>query len=117
MRFFRENLAMAIEWQKVERAEGVFADWLAVADGPEGTEIHADYGPISCNRTVYQVAWRGKTVAWQAATSQLSVQLVVEGYAPTERVAKAKCERLIEALQQITQDSPGVLQTLHQAAT
>jgi hypothetical protein len=108
---------MAIEWQKVERAEGVFADWLAVTDGPDDTEIHADYGPISCNRIVYQVAWRGKTLAWQAATSQLSVQLVVEGYATTPEVAKATCERLMQCLQQIAHDSPGILQTLHLAAT
>jgi hypothetical protein len=108
---------MAIEWQKVERAGGVYADWLASTDGPDGTEIAADYGPIIGNRIAYQIAWRRKTLAYQAATSQLTVQLTVEGYAPTEKVAKATCERLMECFQQIAQDSPEMLQTLHSAAT
>jgi hypothetical protein len=108
---------MAIEWQKVERAGGAYADWLASTDGPDGTEIAADYGPISGNRISYQIAWRRKTLAYQAATSQLTVQLVVEGYATTPEVAKATCERLMQCLQQIAHDSPGILQTLHLVAT
>ncbi len=108
---------MAIEWQRVERAGGVYADWLASADGPDGTEIAADYGPIMGNRISFQIAWRRKTLAYQAATSQLTVQLAIEGYAPTPEVAKATCERVIQSLQQIAHDSPGMLQTLHSAAT
>jgi len=108
---------MAIEWQKVERAGGVYADWLAFTDGPDGTEIAADYGPIIGNRIAYLVAWRRKITAGEAVTSQPTVQLAVEGYAPTSQVAKATCERLIQSLQQIAHDSPGILQTLHLAAT
>jgi hypothetical protein len=115
-RLFRE-IVMAIEWQKVERAGGAYSDWLAVVDGPGDTEIAADYGPIMGNRISYQATWRRKTPAYQAVPSQLTVQLAVEGYAPTLEVAKATCERLIQSLQQITQDSPGILQTLHSAAT
>ena len=36
--------------------------------------------------------------------------------APTPEVAKAKCERLMESMEQIAGGSPGMLQTLHQAA-
>jgi hypothetical protein len=108
---------MAIEWQKVERAGGVYADWLAFTDGPDGTEIAADYGPIIGNRIAYLVAWRRKMTAGEMVTSQPTVQLAVEGYAPTPEVAKATCERVIQSLQQIAHDSPGMLQTLHSAAT
>ena len=110
---------MDIEWERVERAGGAYADWVTVADGPDGTEIAADYGPIiGQNKGIaYQVAWRRKTPAGQTATSQLTLQVVVEGYVVSETVAKAKCERLMESLQQIAQDSPGILQTLHFAAT
>ena len=108
---------MEIEWQKAERAGGVFIDWLAVADAPEGTEIVADYGPIIGNRIVYQVAWRRKMTGGEAVTSQLTAQIAVEGYAPTLEVAKATCERLMESMQQIAHDSPGMLQTLHSVAT
>ena len=108
---------MDIEWERVERAGGAYADWLAVVDGPDGTEIAADYGPIIGNRNAYQVAWRRKTPAGQTATSQLTLQVVVEGYAATGEVAKATCERLMETLQQIAHNSPGMLQTLHSAAT
>lgn len=108
---------MEIEWQKAERAGGVFIDWLAVADAPEGTEIVADYGPAFGNRIVYQVAWRRKMTGGEAVTSQLTVQIAVEGYTPTLEVAKATCERLMESMQQIANDSPGMLQELHQAAT
>ena len=108
---------MAIEWQKAERAGGVFVDWLAVADAPKGTEIVADYGPIIGNRIVYQVAWRRKMTAGEMVTSQPTVQVAVEGYAPTPAAAKATAERVIQSLQQIAHDSPGMLQTLHSAAT
>ena len=108
---------MAIEWQKAERAGGVFVDWLAFVDGPDGTEIAADYGPIIGNRIVYQVAWRRKMTGGEAVTSQLTVQIAVEGYAPMPEVAKATCERLMESMQQIAHDSPGMLQALHQVAT
>ena len=108
---------MAIEWQKVDRAGGTYADWLAATDGPDGTEIAADYGPIIGKRIAYLVAWRRKMTGGEVVTSQLTVQLTVEGYAPTEKVAKATCERLMECFQQIAHDSPGMLQTLHSAAT
>ena len=108
---------MAIEWQKAERAGGVFVDWLAVADAPEGTEIAADYGPTIRDRIAYQVAWRRKMTGGEAVTSQLTVQIAVEGYALTPEVAKATCERLMESMQQIANNSPGMLQALHLAAT
>ena len=116
--FFRESV-MDIEWERVERAGGAYADWLAVVEGPDGTEIAADYGPIiGQNKGIaYQVAWRRKTPAGQTATSQLTLQVVVEGYVVSETVAKATCERLMDCLQQIAQDSPGMLQTLQLAAT
>ena len=107
---------MAIEWQKAERAGGVFVDWLAFVDGPDGTEIAADYGPTVGNRIAYQVAWRRKMTGHEAVTSQLTVQVAVEGYAPTLEVAKATCERLMESMRQIAGGSPGMLQTLHQVA-
>lgn len=108
---------MEIEWQRVARAGGAYSDWLAVTDGPDGTEIAADYGPIRGGQIVYQVVWRRKVAAQHAATSQLTAQIVVEGYASTVRAAEAVCERLIHSLQQIAQDNPGMLQTLHSAAS
>ena len=108
---------MDIEWERVERAGGAYADWLAFVDGPDGTEIAADYGPALGNRIVYQVAWRRKMTGGEAVTSQLTAQIAVEGYAPTLEVAKATCERLMESMQQIAHDSPGMLQTLHSMAT
>ena len=108
---------MAIEWQQRRREIGLLVDWLAVADAPEGTEIVADSGPVFGDRVVYFVAWRRKMTAGEAVTSQPTVQLAVEGYAPTPEVAKATCERVIESLQQIAHNSPGMLQALHLAAT
>ena len=108
---------MDIEWERVERAGGAYADWVTVTDGPDGTEIAADYGPIIGNQIAYQVAWRRKMTAGEPAASQLTLQVVVEGYAATEEVAKAKCERLMESLRQIAHDSPGILKKLHFAAT
>ena len=107
---------MAIEWQQRPREIGLLVDWVAVADAPDGTEIVADCGPVFGNRTVYFVAWRRKMTGHEAVTSQLTVQIAVEGYAPTPEVAKATCERLMESMQQIAHDSPGMLQTLHSAA-
>ena len=108
---------MAIEWLQRPREIGLLVDWVAVADAPEGTEIVADYGPVFGDRTVYFVTWRRKMMAGEAVTSQPAVNMAVEGYAPTEEVAKATCERLMETLQQIAHNSPGMLQTLHSAAT
>lgn len=108
---------MAIEWRERPREHSEWTDWLAVADAPDGTEIVADYGPILNGQIVYLVAWRRKMTGHEAVTSQLTVQIAVEGYAPAPEVAKAKCERLMESLRQIAHDSPGMLQKLHFAAT
>jgi hypothetical protein len=109
---------MPIEWrQKPREYSNDSIDCLAAADAPEGTEIVADYGPVFGDRIVYVVAWRRKITAGEVVTSQPTVQLAVEGYAPTPQVAKATCERLMECFQQIAHDSPGMLQTLHSAAT
>ena len=107
---------MAIEWQQRPREIGLLVDWVAVADASDGTEIVADCGPVFGDRTVYFVAWRRKMTAGEMVTSQPTVQIAVEGYAPTPEIAKATCERLIQSLQQIAHDSPGMLQTLHSAA-
>ena len=108
---------MAIEWLQRPREVGLLVDWVAVADAPEGTEIVADYGFVFGDRVVYLVAWRRKMTAGEMVTSQPTVQVAVEGYAPTPEVAKVTCERVIQSLQQIAHDSPGMLQTLHHAAT
>jgi len=109
---------MTIEWrQKPREYSKDSIDCLAVADAPEGTEILADYGPVFGDRIAYMVAWRRKMTAGEMVTSQPTVQLAVEGYAPTSEVAKATCERLMQSLQRIAQDSPEMLQTLHLAAT
>lgn len=108
---------MAIEWLQRPREVGLLVDWVAAAEAPDGTEIVGDCGPVFGDRTVYFVAWRRKTMASEAVTSQPTVNMAVEGYAPTEEVAKATCERLMECLQQIARDSPRLLQTLHQAAS
>ena len=108
---------MAIEWLQRPREVGLLVDWVAVGDAPEGTEIVADYGPVFGDRVVYLVAWRRKMTGGEAVTSQLTAQIAVEGYALTPEAARAKCERLMESLQQIAHDSPGMLQTLHSAAT
>ena len=109
---------MTIEWrQKPREYSKDLIDCLAAADAPEGTEIVADYGPVFGDRIVYVVAWRRKMTAGEMVTSQPTVQLAVEGYAPTSEVAKATCERLMQSLQQIAHDSPGMLQKLHFAAT
>ena len=108
---------MAIEWLQRPREAGLLVDWLAVADAPDATEIVADYGPVFGDRIAYLVVWRQKMTAGEMATSQPIVQVAVEGYAPTPEVAKVTCERVIQSLQQIAHDSPGMLQTLHLAAT
>ena len=108
---------MAIEWRDRPREHTEWVDWLAVADAPDGTEIVADYGPILNGQIVYLVAWRRKMTAGEMMTSQPTVQIAVEGYAPTPEVAKATCERLMENLQQIAHDNHGMLQKLHFAAT
>jgi hypothetical protein len=109
---------MPIEWrQKPREYSNDLIDCLAAADAPEGTEIVADYGPVFGDRIVYVVAWRRKITAGEVVTSQPTVQLAVEGCVPTPQVAKATCERLMECFQQIAHDSPGMLQTLHSAAT
>ena len=108
---------MAIEWLQRPREVGLLVDLVAVGDAPEGTEIVADCGPVFGDRTVYFAAWRRKMTAGEMVTSQPTVQIAVEGYAPTPEVAKATCERLMESMQQIAHDSPGMLQTLHSAAT
>ena len=108
---------MAIEWQQRPREIGLLVDWVAVADAPDGTEIVADFGPVFGDRTVYFVAWRRKMTAGEAVTAQLTVQIAVEGYAVTAEAAKETCERLMESMQQIAHDIPGMLQTLHSVAT
>ena len=108
---------MAIEWLQRPREVGLLVDWVAVADAPKGTEILADCGPVFGDRFVYLVAWRRKMTAGEMVTSQPTVQIAVEGYAPTPEAARAKCERLMESLQQIAHDNPGMLQTLHSVAT
>ena len=108
---------MAIEWLQRPREIGLLVDWLAVADAPEATEIVADYGPVFGDRIAYLVVWRQKMTAGEMATSQPIVHVATEGYAPTPEIAKATCERLIKAMQQIANDSSGMLQTLHSAAT
>lgn len=106
---------MAIEWQDRDRGTGTVDMWTAVEPGPAGTEFYAEVGPFG---TVYLwfCAWRRKTTG-EAVASQPTVQLAIEGCALTPQVAKATCERSMQSLQQIAQDSPGMLQTLHLAAT
>lgn len=113
---------MAIEWQGHDRGTGTVRVppgapvWTAVEPGPGGTEFYTEFGPFGTD-AFWFCAWRRKMTAGEAVTSQVTVQLAIEGCALTPEVAKATCERLMECFQQITQDSPGILQTLHSAAT
>ena len=107
---------MAIEWEGRDRGTGTVDVWTVVEPGPDGTEFYAEVGPLGFE-ALWFVAWRRKMTMGEAVGSQITVQLSAEGVASTAAVAKAKCERVIQFLQQIAHDSPGMLQTLHSAAT
>ena len=107
---------MAIEWEGRDRGTGTVDMWTAVQPATDGTEIYAEVGPFGTD-ALWFVAWRRKMTMGEAVGSQITVQLSAEGVTQTAAVAKATAERVIHSLQQIAQDSPGMLQTLHQAAT
>ena len=104
---------MAIEWEGRDRGLGKLEIWTAVETAPDGTEIYAEVGPFGVD-ALWFVAWRRKMTI---VGSQITVQLSAEGVVSTPAVAKATAERVIQSLQRIAQDSPGMLQTLHSAAT
>ena len=107
---------MAIEWKGRDRGLGKLDSWTAVETAPDGTEIYAEVGPFGVD-ALWFVAWRRKMTMGEAVGSQITVQLSAEGVTQTAAVAKATAERVIQSLQQIAHDSPGMLQTLHSAAT
>lgn len=107
---------MAIEWEGRDRGLGKLDSWTAVEPGPDGTEIYAEVGPFGVD-ALWFVAWRRKMTMGEAVGFQITVQLSAEGVTQTAAVAKATAERVIQSLQQIAHDSPGMLQTLHHAAT
>ena len=107
---------MAIEWEGYDRGTGTVDVWTVVEPGPDGTEIYAEVGPFGVD-ALWFVAWRRKMTMGEAVGSQITVQLSAEGVASTAAVAKATAERAIQSLQQIAHDNPGMLQTLHSAAT
>ena len=107
---------MAIEWHGDDRGTGTVDRWVAVEPASDGTEIFAEVGPFG-PEALWFVAWRRKMTLGEAVGSQITVQLSAEGVASTAAVAKATAERAIQSLQQIAHDNPGMLQTLHSAAT
>ena len=107
---------MAIEWEGRDRGTGTVDMWTAVGPAPDGTEIYAEVGPFGAD-ALWFVAWRRKMTMGEAVGSQITVQLSAEGVTQTAEVAKATAERVIQSLQQIANNSPGMLQTLHSAAT
>ena len=107
---------MAIDWQGRDRGTGTVDMWTAVELGPEGTEFYAEVGPFGID-ALWFCAWRRKMTMGEAVGSQITVQLSALGVVSTAEAAKATAERVIQSLQQIAQDSPGLLQTLHLAAT
>lgn len=107
---------MAIEWEGRDRGTGTVDIWTAVEAGPDGTEIYAEVGPFGVD-ALWFAAWRRKMTMGEAVGSQITVQLSAEGVVATAAAAKATAERVIQSLQQIAHDSPGMLQTLHSAAT
>ena len=107
---------MAIEWEGRDRGTGTVDVWTAVESGLGGTEIYAEVGPFGAD-ALWFVAWRRKMTMGEAVGSQITVQLSAEGVASTAAAAKATAERVIQSLQQIARDNPGMLQTLHSAAT
>ena len=106
---------MAIEWEGRDRGIGTVDSWTAVELGPGGTEFYAEVGPFGFN-AFWFVAWRRKMTAEGPIGAQVAAQMSVEGEASTAAIAKATAERVIQSLQQIANNSPGLLQTLHQAA-
>ena len=107
---------MAIEWQGRDRGTGTVDMWTAVEPGPGGTEFYAEVGPFGTD-ALWFCAWRRKMTMGEAVESQITVQLSAEGVVSTAEEAKATAERLMQSLQQIAHDSPGMLQTLRSAAT
>ena len=107
---------MAIEWEGRDRGTGTVDVWTVVESGPDGTEFYAEVGPLGFD-ALWFAAWRRKMTMGEAVGSQITVQLSAEGVTQTAAVAKATAERVIQSLQQIAQDSPGMLQALHSAAT
>lgn len=107
---------MAIRWQGRDRGTGTVDMWTAAEPGPESTEFYAEVGPFGAD-ALWFCAWRRKMTMGEAVGSQITVQLSAEGVVSTAEVAKATAERVIQSLQQIAHDSPGILQTLHSAAT
>ena len=107
---------MAIEWEGRDRGLGKLDSWTAVETAPDGTAIYAEVGPFGVD-ALWFVAWRRKMTMGEAVGSQITVQLSAEGVTQTAAVAKATAERVIQSMQQIAQDSPGMLQALHSAAT
>lgn len=106
---------MAIEWEGRDRGTGTVDVWTAVEPGPDGTEFYAEVGPFGVN-ALWFVAWRRKMTMSDVVGSRITVQLSTEGVTSTAAVAKATAERVIQSLQQIANDNPGMLQTLHSAA-
>ena len=107
---------MAIEWEGRDRGTGTVDVWTVVEPGPDGTEFYAEVGPLGFD-ALWFCAWRRKMTMGEAVGAQFGVQMSAEGVTQTAAVAKATAERVIRSLQQIAHDSPGLLQTLHQAAT
>ena len=107
---------MAIEWQGCDRGTGTVDMWTAVDLGPGGTEFYFEVGPFGVD-ALWFCAWRRKMTMGKAVGSQITVQLSALGVVSTAEAAKATAERVIQSLQQIAHDSPGILQTLHLAAT
>ena len=107
---------MAIEWCGDDRETGTVDRWVAVEPASDGTEIFAEVGPMGFD-ALWFCAWRRKMTMGEAVGSQITVQLSAEGVTQTAAVAKATAERVIHSLQQIARDNPGMLQTLHSAAT
>ena len=107
---------MAIEWEGRDRGTGTVDVWTVVEPGPDGTEFYAEVGPLGFD-ALWFCAWRRKMTMGEAVGSQITVQLSAEGVTQTAAAAKATAERAIHSLQQIAHDNPGMLQTLHSAAS
>ena len=107
---------MAIEWEGRDRGTGTVDVWTVVEPGPDGTEFYAEVGPLGFD-ALWFCAWRRKMAMDEALRSQITVQMSAEGVTQTAETARATAERVIQFLQQIAHDRPGMLQTLHSAAT
>lgn len=104
---------MAIEWKERDRGSDEVDAWTYWQPLPNGTGIWSEINPHGRQFAVH-VAWRLEV---QLGSKTLMSQIHLDCAAPTPEVAKATAERVIQSLQQIAHDSPGLLQTLHQAAT